>query len=331
MVLHWVCDFLVCMRLVPLMSVQDHVIIVNQFHPETLERLNSTYRTHHLWQLGRQEQKVLLESLEGHCRVAASASWMCDPIIYRLKSLELIAAFGVGVDGIDFETTQNLNIRVSNTPGVLDDGVADLAMALILAAMRNIVSANKFSRDGLWSEGPFPFGTSMAGKTLGIAGLGRIGSAIALRAAPFKVNIAYHNRQPKQVPYTFCESLEDLAQISDILVCVLPGGDETDNLINASVLAKLGPSGILINVGRGNSIDDDALTNALKTGTIKAAGLDVYKNEPHIPDAYQALDNVILLPHIGSATQETRRSMGHLVFENIEAFLQNGTLVTEVK
>jgi len=313
------------------MSVQDHVIIVNQFHPETLERLNSTYRTHHLWQLGRQEQKVLLESLEGHCRVAASASWMCDPIIYRLKSLELIAAFGVGVDGIDFETTQNLNIRVSNTPGVLDDGVADLAMALILAAMRNIVSANKFSRDGLWSEGPFPFGTSMAGKTLGIAGLGRIGSAIALRAAPFKVNIAYHNRQPKQVPYTFCESLEDLAQISDILVCVLPGGDETDNLINASVLAKLGPSGILINVGRGNSIDDDALTNALKTGTIKAAGLDVYKNEPHIPDAYQALDNVILLPHIGSATQETRRSMGHLVFENIEAFLQNGTLVTEVK
>ena len=313
------------------MSVQDHVIIVNQFHPETLERLNSTYRTHHLWQLGRQEQKVLLESLEGHCRVAASASWMCDPIIYRLKSLELIAAFGVGVDGIDFETTQNLNIRVSNTPGVLDDGVADLAMALILAAMRNIVSANKFSRDGLWSEGPFPFGNSMAGKTLGIAGLGRIGSAIALRAAPFKVNIAYHNRQPKQVPYTFCESLEDLAQISDILVCVLPGGDETDNLINASVLAKLGPSGILINVGRGNSIDDDALTNALKTGTIKAAGLDVYKNEPHIPDAYQALDNVILLPHIGSATQETRRSMGHLVFENIEAFLQNGTLVTEVK
>ena len=313
------------------MSVQDHVIIVNQFHPETLERLNSTYRTHHLWQLGRQEQKVLLESLEGHCRVAASASWMCDPIIYRLKSLELIAAFGVGVDGIDFETTHNLNIRVSNTPGVLDDGVADLAMALILAAMRNIVAANKFSRDGLWSEGAFPFGTSMAGKTLGIAGLGRIGSAIALRAAPFKVNIAYHNRQPKQVPYTFCESLEDLAQISDILVCVLPGGDETDNLINASVLAKLGPSGILINVGRGNSIDDDALTNALKTGTIKAAGLDVYKNEPHIPDAYQALDNVILLPHIGSATQETRRSMGHLVFENIEAFLQNGTLVTEVK
>ena len=313
------------------MSVQDHVIIVNQFHPETLEQLDSTYHTHHLWQLERQEQKGLLESLEGHCRVAASASWMCDPIIYRLKSLELIAAFGVGVDGIDFETTQNLNIRVSNTPGVLDDGVADLAMALILAAMRNIVAANKFSRDGLWSEGPFPFGNSMAGKTLGIAGLGRIGSAIALRAAPFKVNIAYHNRRPKEVPYTFCESLEDLAQISDILVCVLPGGDETDNLINASVLEKLGPSGILINVGRGNSIDDDALTNALKTGSIKAAGLDVYKNEPHIPDAYQTLDNVILLPHIGSATQETRRSMGHLVFENIEAFLQNGTLVTEVK
>ena len=182
------------------------------------------------------EQEQLLTSLDGQCRVAASASWNCDPVIYRLKSLKLIAAFGVGVDRIDFETTRNLNIRVTNTPGVLDDGVADLAMALILATMRNLIKANNFSRDGLWKDGPFPFGTSMAGKTLGIAGLGRIGSAIALRAEPFKVNIAYHNRQLKHVPYTFCESLEDLAEISDILVCVLPGGAETDNLINANVL-----------------------------------------------------------------------------------------------
>ena len=165
-------------------------------------------------------------------------------------------------------------------------------MALILATMRNLIKANNFSRDGLWKDGPFPFGTSMAGKTLGIAGLGRIGSAIALRAEPFKVNIAYHNRQLKHVPYTFCESLEDLAEISDILVCVLPGGAETDNLINANVLKKLGPSGIFINVGRGNSVDDEALIEALNSGAIQAAGLDVYKNEPQIPDAYKILDNV---------------------------------------
>ena len=312
------------------MATQNHVIIVNPFHPETLERLDSTYQTHHLWKLKRPEQEQLIKSLEGKCRVAASASWNCDPVIYRLESLKLIAAFGVGVDGIDFETTRNLKIRVTNTPGVLDDGVADLAMALILATMRNLIGANNFSRDNLWKDGPFPFGTSMAGKTLGIAGLGRIGSAIALRAEPFKVNIAYHNRQLKQVPYTFCQSLEDLAEISDILVCVLPGGAETDNLINANVLKKLGPSGIFINVGRGNSVDDTALTDALRSGAIQAAGLDVYKNEPQIPDAYKTLDNVILLPHIGSATVETRCAMGNLVFDNIKAFFLNNTLVSEV-
>ena len=312
------------------MATQEHVIIVNPFHPETLERLDSTYQTHHLWKLELPEQEQLLTSLDGQCRVAASASWNCDPVIYRLKSLKLISAFGVGVDGIDFETTRNLNIRVTNTPGVLDDGVADLAMALILATMRNLIKANNFSRDGLWKEGPFPFGTSMAGKTLGIAGLGRIGSAIALRAEPFKVNIAYHTRQLKNVPYTFCESLEDLAEISDILVCVLPGGAETDNLINANVLKKLGPSGIFINVGRGNSVDDTALIDALRSGAIQAAGLDVYKNEPQIPDAYKTLDNVILLPHIGSATLETRRAMGNLVFDNIRAFFEHETLVSEV-
>ncbi len=312
------------------MATQEHVIIVNPFHPETLERLDSTYQTHHLWKLELPEQEQLLVSLDGQCRVAASASWNCDPVIYRLKSLKLIAAFGVGVDGIDFETTRNLNIRVTNTPGVLDDGVADLAMALILATMRNLIKANNFSRDGQWKDGPFPFGTSMAGKTLGIAGLGRIGSAIALRAEPFKVNIAYHNRQPKQVPYTFCQSLEDLAEISDILVSVLPGGAETDNLINSNVLKKLGPSGIFINVGRGNSVDDEALIEALRSGAVQAAGLDVYKNEPQIPDAYKILENVILLPHIGSATVETRRAMGNLVFDNIRAFFEYDTLVSEV-
>ena len=312
------------------MAAQDHVIIVNPFHPETLERLDSAYQTHHLWKLERPEQEQLLKSLEGQCRVAASASWNCDPVVYRLKSLKLIAAFGVGVDGIDFETTRNLKIRVSNTPGVLDDGVADLAMALILATMRDLIRADSFSRDNQWKDGPFPFGTSMTGKTLGIAGLGRIGSAIASRAEPFKVNIAYHNRKPKQVPYTFCQSLEDLAEISDILVSVLPGGAETDNLINANVLKKLGPSGVFINVGRGNSVDDEALIEALRSGAVRAAGLDVYKSEPQIPDAYQTLENVILLPHIGSATVETRRAMGNLVFDNIRAFLEHDTLVSEV-
>ena len=248
-----------------------------------------------------------------------------------MSSLRLLAAFGVGVDGIDFTATHSQGIRVSNTPDVLNDGVADLAMALILATMRNLVNADQFSRNGHWSEGPFPFGMSMAGKTLGIAGLGRIGEAIVHRALPFKVNIAYHNRHPKSLPYTYYPTLEALAEASDILLCMLPGGADTDNLINAEVLDKLGPDGIFVNVGRGNSVDDAALISALQSKRIRAAGLDVYKNEPHIPDAYKVLDNAILLPHIGSATVETRREMGNLVLQNIASFLADNTLATEVE
>ena len=313
------------------MSTKQNVLVVNEFHPETLAKLDALYQTHHLWQLKKSEKQELIEALQGNCEIAATASWTCDPLVYELNSLRLIAAFGVGVDGIDFSTTRSQDIRVSNTPDVLNDGVADLAMALILATMRDLVNADQFSRNGCWTEGPFPFGMSMAGKTLGIAGLGRIGEAIVHRALPFKVNIAYHNRRPKNLPYSYYPTLEALAEASDILLCMLPGGADTDNLINASVLEKLGPDGVFVNVGRGNSVDDSALISALQSKRIKAAGLDVYKDEPYIPEAYKGLDNVILLPHIGSATVETRREMGNLVLQNIASFLADNTLVTEVE
>ena len=313
------------------MTTKPNVIVVNEFHPETLAKLDSLYNTHHLWQLDEAEKRSLISTLEGSCEIAASASWVCDPLVYKLNSLKLIAAFGVGVDGIDFTATRSQGIRVSNTPDVLNDGVADLAMALILATMRNLVNADSFSRSGSWSDGPFPFGSSMADKTLGIAGLGRIGEAIVDRALPFKVDIAYHNRNPRNLPFKYYPTLQALAEASDILLCMLPGGEETDNVINAGVLEHLGPNGIFINVGRGNAVDDSALIEALTVGKIKAAGLDVYRNEPWIPDAYKSLDNVILLPHIGSATVETRREMGNLVLQNIASFLGDGSLATEVK
>lgn len=312
------------------MSQKPDLLVVNNFHPETLQLLDSEFTTHHLWQLDPRKQAALIESLQGKCRAAATASWNCDPLVYELRSLELISAFGVGVDGIDFTRTGEQHIQVSNTPDVLDDSVADIAIALILATTRNLIKADSYARHGEWQQGPFPFGYSLAGKTLGIAGLGRIGEAIAKRALPFKLEIAYHNRSDKGLPYTYYGDLRELAENSDILLCMLPGGEATKNLMNDEIFSAIGPQGYFINVGRGSSVDEDALLRALQNKTIAGAGLDVYKNEPNIPQGYAELDNVILLPHIGSATVETRRAMGKLVYDNLKAFFEGRTLLTEV-
>ena len=310
---------------------KDIVLIANEFHPETVALLDKQYITHHLWELSAAEQKSLIQSLDGKCKALATASWNCDPLVYELKSLQLISAFGVGVDGIDFEAAAALNCKVTNTPDVLNDAVADLALALILATTRNLVNADQFVRKGQWQQGPFPFGSGLQGKTLGIIGLGRIGEAIATRALPFGMQVAYHNRRAKpELPYAYHDSIEALAAASDILLCMLPGGDATTNLINAEVFQQLGAEGVFINVGRGNSVDEEALCKALRDGTIKAAGLDVYKNEPQVPDCLLELDNVVLLPHIGSATVETRRAMGRLVIDNLQAFFAGQPLLTEV-
>lgn len=313
------------------MSNKPDLLVVNSFHPETLALLDEKFITHHLWQLDPTQRSAMIKRLEGSCRAAATASWDCDPLIYDLRSLQMISAFGVGVDGIDFDRTGRQGIRVSNTPDVLDDSVADLAIALILATTRNLIKADSFARDGSWSNGPFPFGDSLAGKTLGIAGLGRIGKAIAERALPFKLNIAYHNRSRKEVPFTYYPSLLELAKQSDILLCMLPGGEETMDVMGVEVFEAIGPNGYFINVGRGSSVDEIALLEALKGNVIAGAGLDVYKNEPQLPVGFAELDNAVLLPHIGSATMETRRAMGRLVYDNLLAFFEGKPLITEVK
>lgn len=307
------------------------VLVVNEFHPETLSKLDASYNTTHLWKVSDNQKPKLIRSLEGQCLAAATASWVCDPIVYTLRSLKLISAFGVGVDGIDFQQTEKLNIRVTNTPDVLNDAVADLAIALLLTTTRDIVNADHFARSDAWLDGPYPFGMGLAEKNLGIVGMGRIGEAIVERALPFKLNIAYHNRNPKPLPYTYYSSVEELAEASDILLSVLPGDTSTDNLIDQRVFEKLGADGVFINVGRGNSVDEDALAEALSSGVIRAAGLDVYKNEPHIPQQLREQKNAVLMPHIGSATIETRREMGNLVIKNLEAFFSNQPLVSEVK
>jgi hydroxypyruvate reductase len=312
------------------MSPRPTVLLVNDFHPETIQKLDEKFQAHHLWKLSSDEKKQLIQELQGKCEAIATASWMVDDVIYELDSLKIISCFGVGVDGVNFKVTRSRNIRVSNTPDVLNDAVADIAIALVLATTRNIVNADRFVREKQWSQGPFPFGMGLADKTLGIVGCGRIGEEIASRALTFGLKIAYHNRSPKDLPYSYHSSIADLAEASDILLCMLPGGEGTRNAINADIFKKLGPSGIFINVGRGSSVDEVALASALQKQHIFAAGLDVYADEPNVPEALLELENVVLLPHIGSATVETRRAMGQLVIDNLDAYFSDKPLITEV-
>ena len=310
--------------------VRENILVVNNFHPETLKTMSSRYHLHHLWKLKKKSRSDLIRSLSGRCKIAVTASWECDSDVYKIDSLKLISAFGVGVDGIDFKQTEQLGIRVSNTPGVLNDAVAELAVGLMIASFRDMVTAHYFAKSNSWVDQPFPLGKLLKGKTLGIAGFGSIGASVVKRIKPFGVNVAYHNRRPLDGPYRYCDSLIELAEASDILLCLLPGGEETKNAISTPVLEALGAEGILINLGRGISLNEQALTRALLDKTIKLACLDVYQNEPNIPAPWRELDNVILLPHIGSATIETRRKMGELVLQNVEEFILHERLITEV-
>ena len=313
------------------MSDKPALLIVNNFHSPTVVELDARYETHHLWRQSAAGKRELIAQLEGRCEAAASASWVCDEIVYELSSLRVLSCFGVGVDGVDFGRTRAGGIAVTNTPDVLNDAVADLAMALILATTRNIVNADRFVRAGKWLEGPFPFGAGLAGRTLGVLGLGRIGDAIVRRAEPFGLRFAYHNRRRKDdVSFPFFDTARELALHSDILLNVLPGGPETQGLVDLEVLDALGPAGIFINVGRGSSVNESALVQALRLGLIAGAGLDVYAAEPRAPEELMTMDNVVLLPHIGSATVETRAAMGKLVVDNLDAWFQTGKLLTEV-
>lgn len=307
------------------------LLIANNFHPETIELLDQEYETHKLWlQESPQEQRALIDKLADTCVAVATASWTTDPLIYELPKLKLISCFGVGVDGIDFDITKARGIQVSNTPSVLNDAVADLAMSLVLATSRNLINADAHARNGGWELAPFPFGRSLTGKTLGIIGLGAIGEEIALRALAFRMKIAYHNRSRKDLPFPYYDSIARLAQASDILLCMLPGGSVTEKIIDGKIFEALGPDGIFINVGRGSCVDEEALIFALSSGQIAAAGLDVYAKEPHIPSALAQLPNAVLFPHIGSSTIETRRDMGQLVVDNLGAFFANGDLLTPI-
>lgn len=252
-------------------------------------------------------------------------------LLAALPALELVAGFGVGYDSIDAAAAARRGVVVSNTPGVLDAEVADFTVGLLLATVRKLPQADRYIRTGKWLEAAFPLGASLRDRRIGLVGMGRIGQAIARRLAAFDLPIAYHARHRVDgLPYDYHADLESLAKNVEVLIVIVPGGEGTRHLVNAQVLRTLGPTGILINVARGSVVDEAALVEALQHGTILGAGLDVFADEPRLPEALLQLENVVLTPHIGSGTFCTRSRMSELMLDNIAAWLEGRPALTPV-
>jgi len=250
-------------------------------------------------------------------------------VLAMFPNVKMISIFGVGYDGIDVAAVKERGIQVTHTPDVLTDDVADLAMGLILSIGRRIPQSDKFVRNGDWVSEPFTMTHKVTGTRLGVVGFGRIGQAIAKRAAAFDMTIAYTGRRAKtNAPFRYYPTASELAANSDYLVVAVPGGNETKNMINAQVLKALGPKGIVINIARGSVIDQTALIQALKDKSIAGAGLDVFWDEPNIDPQFFKLQNVVLTPHNGSNTHETRRAMADLALANLKAFFDERPLLT---
>ncbi len=248
----------------------------------------------------------------------------------RLPQLGIVAVNGVGYDRIDVETMTSLGIRVTNTPDVLTDDVADLAIALMINTMRGLIEADRHVREGRWPAGPQGLMRTASGRRYGIVGLGRIGQAIARRLAGFGGTIGYTGRTRKEVEHAFHEDVRALAAASDVLFVATSASASTRNLIDRPVLDALGSEGVLVNIARGSVVDEPALVEALVERRLGGAGLDVFADEPNVPPALFALPNVVLAPHVGSATHETRHAMGSLMLENLDAFFAGRTLPTPV-
>lgn len=261
---------------------------------------------------------------DGHYGVAPE-------ILEGLPNLRAVSSYGVGYDAIDTDATNARGVPVAHTPGVLSDEVATTALLLLLACYRNFEAHLANARSGDWAtKGGPPLARSADNRNVGIVGLGRIGMSIASKLAPFHTHIHYHNRSARDVPYTYHADLLEMAKAVDALVCATPGGPETHHLVDARVMDALGPDGVLVNVGRGSVVDEQALIRALQDNRLGWAGLDVFENEPNIPDALRALPNTILTPHCASATVETRAAMGDLAVRNLVAHLKTGKLETPV-
>jgi lactate dehydrogenase-like 2-hydroxyacid dehydrogenase len=311
--------------------MKQPLIITGPMYPPTLAELEQTYDAHRLWTAP--DKDALIASMADRITAVASSNsgGIDGAIMAKLPKLKTIAHFGVGYDTVDVDAARSRKIAVTNTPDVLTEEVADLAFALVLSAVRRVPQGDKFVRDGKWLKGAMPLTDSVQGKTCGIVGMGRIGRAIAKRALAFNLRIAYQGPNKKSdVSWTYFKDPVELAKEADIVIIACPGGEATRGLFNRAAIEALGPKGTLVNIARGTVIDETAMLEALQSGKLGSAGLDVFVDEPRVPDGFLALDNVVLQPHVGSATHQTRKAMGQLVIDNLAAHFAGKPLVTPI-
>ena len=300
--------------------------------PPEMDQLEAAFDVVRLYRESDPEKALQMVKNSVVAIVSTHSTPVRRSLMEALPNLEIISQYAVGTDNIDLPAAAARGIVVSNTPDVLTDDTADIAVSLVLALSRRIVEADAFVRVGKWGSGTMPLGTSPKGKTAGIVGLGRIGRAIAKRLVGFDMRVAYTGRAQKpDVSYAYYPDIAALADASDYLILSCSGGPETYQIVGEQVLKALGPRGYLVNVARGSVVDEEALLNALVNRQIAGAGLDVYAQEPTVPDAFKSMDNIVLLPHIGSATLETRTIMGEIVIANLQAHFAGRPLLTPVK
>lgn len=311
--------------------MKPELLITGPMYPPTLAELEQTYTAHRLW--SAPDRNALLASLSDRVTaVASSNSGGIDAgTIAKLPKLGVIAHFGVGYDTVDVDAARSRKIPVTNTPDVLTEEVADLAIALLLATVRRVPQGDRYVREGKWLKGQMALTESIQGKTLGVIGIGRIGRAIARRAEAFNLRIVYQGPNRKtDVSWPYFADPVTLAKEADLVIAACPGGEATRGLVSRAVIDAIGPKGTFVNIARGSVVDEPALIEALKEGRLGSAGLDVFADEPRVPEAFMALDNVVLQPHVASATHQTRKAMGQLVIDNLAAFFAGKPLKTPV-
>lgn len=306
--------------------------------PLIQEALDSRFRVHRLY--AAQDKDAMLGDIAKDVRAVATgvpiltqdvSAPVTGALMSLLPALEIVANLGVGYDNVDAAWASANGVIVTNTPDVLTEETADTAFGLLLNAVRQFPRAERWLRQGSWLTNQFELSASLRGRTMGVLGLGRIGKAIARRAVAFGVKTIYHNRKPDpSAPYEFCGSLIDMARRCDILMIAAPGGPQTKHLVTREILEALGPDGILVNIARGAIVDERALIEALREKRILTAALDVFADEPRVPPDLIAMDHVVLLPHVGSASQHTRDAMSRLVIENLFAWADGNDVLTPI-
>lgn len=306
------------------------ILVLGRFNDYALQRLSREFRVR---TIERGDAALVEAGWAADVKGIASMWEVNAGLIDALPNLEIVGNFGVGYDAVDVKHASANNIMITNTPDVLTEEVADTAIGLLIDTVRELSQSQLYLREGRWAkEGAYPLSKlSLRDRKVGIFGLGRIGKAVARRIEAFGLPIAYHNRRKvADVSYEYYPSLPELAAAVDTLILVAPGGAKTANAVNAQVLKALGPDGVLINVGRGTLVDETALAEALENGTIAAAGLDVFADEPHVSQALLDAPNTVLLPHIASASHKTRQAMADLVIDNLISWFDTGKALTPV-